>query len=532
MHQPPQIQTLNSSVNYTEGAAPVTLSPSAFAISPDGHPDLTKVVIAIDPSKYRPGDELVVFDTSLGTASTDGFYTGINVEYHFNAATGVLTLSGRDTNIDYSHVLDNIQFHSTSDNPDNFGLTPTRAITWQLTDAAVPSGADFAGPASYSAGAGPQAVLVSTTSADFNGDLIPDLAAANAGSANVSILFGNGNGTFQPAVNFAAGASPSSIGLGEFNGDFLDDLVVTNKTANTVSLLRGDGAGHFAAPTTTGTGVAPTSVTVGDFNENGNLDIAVANAGIDPTLVPGTVWVMQGDGNGNFGVPLVLAAGLNPTFVTKAALHLTVNTHQDLVVANTGSNSISIFMGDGAGNFTPAPVPTVAVGTAPVAAVDARFKVTDPGNDLAVVNSGSNNVTVLFGNNDGTFSGSVNVAVGTHPNSIAVGDFDGDHKIDFVTANGDGTVSLVYGNGDGTFQSALTYSAGTNAVSLAVAELSNDGNQDLRSRMPARTPSPSCCTIRPRKASSTPPISTSRRSTTRRRSISTTLSWSTRVAAG
>jgi hypothetical protein len=479
LHQPPQIQTLTSSVNYTEGTAPVTLSPSAFAISPDGHPDLTKAVITIDPSTYQPGDELLVFDTTLGTASADGFYSGINVEYHFNPATGVLTLSGRDTNVDYSHVLDNIQFHSTSDNPDNAGLALSRTITWQLTDADVPFGPDFAAPVSYSAGTSPQAVLTSTTSADFNGDLILDLAVINAGSANVSILFGNGDGTFQPAANFAAGASPSSIGLGDFNSDFVDDLVVTNKTANTVSLLRGDGAGHFAAPTPTATGVAPTSAAVGDFNENGKLDIAVANAGIDPTTIPGTVWVMGGDGNGNFGVPLVLPVGLNPTFVTTAALHLTVSTHQDLVVANTGSNSISIFMGDGAGNFTPAAVPTVAVGTAPVAAVDARFKVADPGNDLAVVNSGSNNVTVLFGNNDGTFSGSVNVAVGAHPNSIAVGDFNGDHKIDFVTANGDGTVSLVYGNGDGTFQSALTYSAGTNAVSLAVADFSNDGNQDL-----------------------------------------------------
>ncbi|MEJ0075729.1 MAG: Ig-like domain-containing protein [Alphaproteobacteria bacterium] len=488
VHPAPTITNLDSSVSWTEGSAPVTLSPGVLLQSPDSSSFIyTKAVIQIDPFTFTPGDELLVLG-GVGS-STDGFFTGTNIDYHFDPLTGTLTLSGSDTVIDYDVVLQHVQFHSTSHNPTFFDFSPTRTINWQVTDAAVPSGPDFADPVQYAAGTNPQGVVISNQSADFNSDLIPDLAVVNAGSNDVSILLGNGDGTFQPAVSFAAGATPSSIVVRDFNGDSIDDLAVTNTATNQVSILLGDGIGGFAAPISTLTGgISPTSLTTADYNGDGKADLAIANVGPDPSTIPGTVTVLMGDGTGHFpGVPTVLLADLNPTFVTTASLHTIASVGQnDLVVANTGSDTISVFLNNGAGVFTKI-VTDQPVGDAPVGIASGRFNPSDPGNDLAVVNSGSSDVTVLFGNDDGTFTGSVIVSVGTHPNSISTGDFNGDGNLDFVTANGDGTVSLVYGHGDGTFDPALSYAGGAasdNLLGIAVGDLSGpdfrgDGNDDL-----------------------------------------------------
>ena len=80
---------------------------------------------------------------------------------------------------------------------------------------------------------------------DFNGDGKSDLVVANQYSSNVSILLGNGDGTFAAAVNYAA-ADPLSVAVGDFNGDGKSDLAVANSGSNTVSILLGNGDGTFA----------------------------------------------------------------------------------------------------------------------------------------------------------------------------------------------------------------------------------------------------------------------------------------------
>jgi hypothetical protein len=85
------------------------------------------------------------------------------------------------------------------------------------------------------------------TSADFNGDGKKDLAAANYSSSNVSILLGNGDGTFRAPVNYAVGGGPSAAAAGDFNGDGRMDLVTANIVSNDVSILLGNGDGTFHA---------------------------------------------------------------------------------------------------------------------------------------------------------------------------------------------------------------------------------------------------------------------------------------------
>jgi VCBS repeat protein/FG-GAP repeat protein len=113
---------------------------------------------------------------------------------------------------------------------------------------------------------------------DFNGDGMQDLAVANdtVGIGSVSVLLGNGDGTFQPAQNFAAGSSPFSVAVGDFNGDGVPDLAVANLNSINVSVLLGNGDGTFQPAQNFGVGTGPRSMAVGDFNGDGKLDLAVA----------------------------------------------------------------------------------------------------------------------------------------------------------------------------------------------------------------------------------------------------------------
>src|SRR5712691_4761473 len=109
---------------------------------------------------------------------------------------------------------------------------------------------DFAPPTSYPVGTNPVAVVAG----DFNGDGKPDLAVANSGSANVSVLLGNGDGTFKDAVNSSAGPSPQALAVGDFNGDHKLDLIVispgdtTTGTPGVANMLLGNGDGTFQPP--------------------------------------------------------------------------------------------------------------------------------------------------------------------------------------------------------------------------------------------------------------------------------------------
>jgi hypothetical protein len=115
--------------------------------------------------------------------------------------------------------------------------------------------------------------------ADVNGDGRLDLVTSNFKSNNVSVLLGNGNGTFGTAKNFALGTAPSDVAVADVNGDGRLDLVVTDYSSNQVGVLLGNGNGTFKAAVNFGVGSGPFAVAVADLNQDGVPDLAVANDG-------------------------------------------------------------------------------------------------------------------------------------------------------------------------------------------------------------------------------------------------------------
>ena len=332
-------------------------------------------------------------------------------------------------------------------------------------------------------GVTPSAVVV----ADFNADGKADLAVANAKDGTVTILLGNGDGTFTPASGspITVGAGPDALAVGDFNVNDIPDLVVANGKAGTVTVLIGKGDGTLkataASPITVGTN--PDAVAVGDFNGNGEPGIVVANGGSN------NIMYLQGNGDGTFKGPVSTAVGSAPSALAigdfignYSASTPTLSGNLSVAVANAGSNNVTVLIGGGNGTFAPASGSPIAVGTAPSALAVADLN-GDGMFDLAVANSGSNNVTVLLGNGSGGFtpaSGSP-VSVGTSPSSVAIADFNADNKLDLAVANsGDSTLSVLLGAGTGSFTAIPTLPAtGVGPVSLAVADFNGDGRLDL-----------------------------------------------------
>ena len=183
---------------------------------------------------------------------------------------------------------------------------------------------------------------VSVALGDVNRDGRPDLAVANVGDDTVSVLLGNGDGTFQAAVSFATGSSPTSVALGDVNRDGRPDLAVANGGDDTVRVRLGNGDGTFRAAMSFATGSRPTSVAFGDVNRDGRPDLAVANALSD------TVSVLLGNGNGTFRAAVSFATGSSPTSVALGDVNR--DGRPDLAVANGGGGDVSVLLNRGDGD--------------------------------------------------------------------------------------------------------------------------------------------------------------------------------------
>jgi len=309
---------------------------------------------------------------------------------------------------------------------------------------------------------------------------------------------------FSPLGTYSSGPIfAESIAVGDVSGDGKPDLVVADYYG-TVSVLLGNGDGTFGTAVTYNSGGVHTSaVVIADVNGDGKPDIVAANgcAGYSTCFSSSTIGVLLGNGDGTFQPVLTYDGDGFPAISTQnhalAVADVNGDGKADILVANECSgngncteSAVAVLLGNGDGTFQSTKSYASGINTVSIAVADVNG---DGKPDVIVANnsfgaSSTSNLGVLLGNGDGTFGEPQTYSSGGGPSvSVAVADVNGDGKPDILAANEcgidsctSGNIGVLLGNGDGTFQTAKTYSQGAPfTTSLAAADVNGDGKQDL-----------------------------------------------------
>ncbi len=387
---------------------------------------------------------------------------------------------------------------------------------------------------------------------DFNNDGIADLVVASGnsgvlgpdfGHGNMTVLLGNGDGTFRAPQIYRAGNDTAAVVAGDFNKDGKQDLIAANVFTGDITYLRGTGGGSFAAGVSIpmspdGSQFGAVAVATADLNRDGNPDI-IAGDSFNPRIV-----VALGNGDGTFGAPqaTTVTGGSVSQLVTA---DLNGDGKPDVVAAGASGASgaaggVTVLLGNGSGGFAPATTPLTGINATSVALADLKG---DGKVDIAAIDGGDQfstpqvpgSLTILLGNGDGTFKAQPKMNIGATPSEplyVAAGDVNGDGQPDLVVAfvsgfsygiqvllnqgggnfkalapmttdfgptsvvihdfSGDGKADLVIshccgdtdmtymlGNGDGTFQPETHFSAGPSPDGMVLADLNGDGVPDI-----------------------------------------------------
>lgn len=335
----------------------------------------------------------------------------------------------------------------------------------------------FLAPAIYDAGG----YVVSVAVADLNRDGKADLVVVQDAVINfpnsIGVLLGNGDGTFQSVVSYDSGGNYAAVAVADVNRDGKLDLVVVNgcgdvncSTEGSVGVLFGNGDGTFQ-PVVLHQGFGGRLLAVGDFNGDGNPDLAVVNFNSSTPFS-----VLIGNGDGTFQDPVAYdPGGAYTDGVTIADVNR--DGKADIIVAN-GSGTVGILLGNGDGTFQP--VVTYSSGAFGLSGTDSPVVAADLNGDgkpdLVVDNS--SNLGVLFGNGDGTFQPVVTFSVLNEVAAVAVADVNGDGVPDVLMAAANSGVGVLLGNGNGTFQ-PLKLQSFEGPQFLVVADLNGDRKPDL-----------------------------------------------------
>jgi hypothetical protein len=323
--------------------------------------------------------------------------------------------------------------------------------------------ATFAKPVLYSTGGGNANALVV---ADVNGDDKLDVLTTNG--SGIGVLLGNGDGTFQPAVTYAA--TGDSLVVADMNNDGKFDLVVASPS--NVGVLVGNGDGTFQPVVIANTG--GNALAVADVNEDGRLDAVV-------TTGPG-IAVLLGNGNGTFQPPVTT------TTVVSNALAVADLNHDGkpdaVIILDSGdagrhsrtNGTIGVLFGNGNGTFR-SPVNYSSLGFYPQQIVIADMNLDGVADDILVVNrlghvnAQEGSVEVLFNSGGGTFSSSLVRTDGRSDFAVAAGDLNGDNVPELAIVESD-NIAVVTG-GQARHHSLFF------PKKVAIADLNGDGQPDL-----------------------------------------------------
>jgi hypothetical protein len=314
---------------------------------------------------------------------------------------------------------------------------------------------------------------------DFNGDGILDIGEVNKYGTVVTILLGNGDGTFKTMTGPTPSTYTTAVVAGDFNGDGQLDLAVSLAATGypplgSIEILLGNGDGTFTSVANSpAVGIYSSVSAAADFDGDGKIDLLVNDAA-------GTR-ILLGSGDGTF--TQAPATGLSATL---AIGDLDGDGFPDLVAGGTTSN-VTVYLSNGDGTFRPAAT-TVATGIQPSSAVIADFN-GDGIPDLVVSSSFYGSVTVYLAKGDGTFTpvtGSTNPAI-NEPLAFVAADVNHDGKLDLVITNynsyagdsQDPDLTILLGNGDGTFTPAAIDTRYSGTSSIIASDFNGDGTPDL-----------------------------------------------------
>jgi len=307
---------------------------------------------------------------------------------------------------------------------------------------------------SYSVAGG--MVLARTTSSGFLDIIQPD----------VEVLFGNGNGTFRPGPQSDIGCGSGPLVASDLDGDGKIDLALPNKNGVCVSIGNGDGTFQNGVFYAAGTDTLTDTVVVGDFNSDGIPDVA--------TVGQHGIWLFTGKGGGvlNPGVltPFMGASvDRAPPFL--AAGDINGDGNLDLVALTT--TGFAIFLGTGTGTFQAPTLVTTPAAPGWMAVGDVNL---DGRADVLITSNSSAYVSLYMGASAGGVTGPTFVYL-PGSSQIAVGDVNGDGIPDLVNS----TVYVALGKGNGKFNEPTFYAAQTffGPYNVALGELRNDGRNDI-----------------------------------------------------
>ena len=269
--------------------------------------------------------------------------------------------------------------------------------------------------------------------ADFSGDGWPDLATANVGSDNATVLVGVSTGGFADPVSVSLGdaAGPAAIAALDANGDGRTDLVAANRSSNNVSVVLNDIAGGLTPAATIPLGglVDPIDVAAGDVNGDGYVDLAV------PIHSQDEVVLLYGNESGRFDPPIrqAIDGGQGPSSASLGDFD--GDGRVDLLTTNEATSDVTVLLNMMPGYEQPVSYRTNIADT-PQAITHGDVD-GDQRPDLIVANSRSDDLAVFPGLADGRF-GDPNIVPITgaqHPSDVVAADINGDERLDLITSN-------------------------------------------------------------------------------------------------
>lgn len=485
-------------------------------------------IITVSPTAAKPGDAITLTGTNFNTTANNNIvYVGANratvtaatatsitatvpvgATYGYitvlNTGTGLMGFSKTNFTPTYSPAKTNIAaadflakvdfaagleaFHVAMGDLDGDGKVDlvvvnisanTISIYRNTSSAGSIAGSSFATKVDFATGVRPRAIAIG----DLNGDGKPDLAIANNGASTVSVFPNTSTpgtittASFAAKIDYTTGfnSNPSFIAVGDLDGDGKPDLATANSVSNNVSVLRNSSAGGVLNSTSFTTkvdftaGTTPTSIAIGDLDGDGKPDLVSANFSSNNISVFHNTATSGSITAASFAAAVNFATASNPYSV--AIGDLDGDGKPDLAVANHSSNSVSLYRNTatsgsiGSGSFTSKF--DLATGTTPTSVAIGDLN-GDGKADVAVANSASNTVSVYRNTatsgslNNSSFAAKVDFAAGSGTFSVAMGDLDGDARPDLVTANTvANNISVFRQVSNNADLSGLTLSAGT-----------------------------------------------------------------------